>query len=351
MVRLTKPIVCTQNHSRITALIKKETVILTGASGFVGGFIVDELLSANFDVVITARKSSNMKYLPLDKITVAYTDLNDQNALHKLIADYQPQYFIHNAGLTRHPNEDKLNEVNAHIIANIAHAINQQANAAFKRLIFTSSLAAYGPTDFQVSGQVDVNSKPHPVTAYGRSKLLGERFLKEKATFDYIILRPTAVYGPREKDLLTVFKTINKGIQATIGGSQSLSFIYVKDLAKAIVSTLKAKLTQNSYFVTDENSYSNSQLNEVIKFNLDVKTLKINLPLRTVNMISKANESIGRILGFYPVLNKDKYNEVSARSWNCNGTKLWQDLAIKPQYNLEQGIKETVSWYRLNKWI
>lgn len=332
-------------------MIDKETVIVTGASGFVGGFIVDELLAANYNVIITARKSSDMQYLPLEKVTIAYTDLSNQDDIDNLIAETQPDYFIHNAGLTRHPSEDKLNEVNAHIIANISSAINKHASTAFKRLIFISSLAAYGPADFQKEGIVEVTSNTNPVTAYGRSKLLGEQLLREKATFDYVILRPTAVYGPREKDLLTVFKTINNGIQATVGGSQSLSFIYVKDLAKAIVSSLKANLTQNSYFVTDENLYQNTFLNEVIKFNLGVKTLKINLPLWSVNMLSKVNESLGRILGFYPVLNKDKYNEISARSWNCNGTKLWQDLDIKPSHNLQLGIKETVSWYRLNKWI
>ena len=324
-------------------------VFLTGATGFVGGFVVEELINAGFEVFIAARKSSSFEYLDTQKITVLYLDLADPKAIAQTLIENDIQYVINNAGLTRHADEQQLNLVNAVYTKNIAQAI-VESQIPIQKMVHISSLAAFGPADFTQSGVVQSNSQPNPVTAYGRSKLLGEQWLSE---FDIpkVILRPTAVYGPREKDLLSVFKMISNRLEVNIGIQQKLSFIYVKDLANIIVQTLISPMSNMDYFVSDGFVYSNEELNTLIKNAVDKKTLKINLPLFVVKPLSSISEQIGRMFGNYPVFNKDKYNEITAQSWICDSAPLLSDLNYKIAYPLNIGIQETVEWYKKAGWI
>jgi len=254
--------------------MEKKRVFLTGATGFVGGFIVEELINAGFEVFISARKSSSFEFLDTQKITILYVDLADPKAISQLLKENNIHYVINNAGLTRHADEQQLNLVNALYTKNIAQAI-LESQIPIQKMVHISSLAAYGPADFTQSGIVQSNSEPNPVTAYGRSKLLGEQWLSD---FDIpkVILRPTAVYGPRERDLLSVFKMISNRLEVNIGIDQKLSFIYVKDLANIIVQTLMSPMSNLDYFVSDGFVYSNNELNNLIKNAIDKKTLKIN---------------------------------------------------------------------------
>lgn len=324
-------------------------VFLTGATGFVGGFVVDELLKQGYKVIISVRKSSDLQYLPLDKIVTVNVALDDVNALYSTFIDYKVNYVINNAGLTRHKDEERLNFVNAHYPECIAEA---SSKANLSKLIHISSLAAYGPADFTKDRKVYQSSIPHPITAYGRSKLLGEKKIKEKTKIPTIIIRPTAVYGPREQDLLTVFKLLNKRLEIRIGnGDANLSFIYVKDLANLIVKTLSSEIKNGEYFAAEDKFYTNLRLNELIKSNLKRKTIKINLPLTAVKIVATLNEFLSNISGNYPVLNKDKYAEISAKSWVCDVKPTMNDFEWKPETTLKDGIKETVAWYLENKWI
>ena len=324
-------------------------VFLTGATGFVGGFIVEELLAQGYSVIVPIRKSSNLEYLPLDKIKTINIDLDNVDALAKVFEDYDVNYIINNAGLTRHQDESILNLVNGHYPKCIVEAANK---SNIQKLIHISSLAAFGPADFTKDRIVTLSSNPHPVTAYGRSKLLGENNIKAITRIPTIIIRPTAVYGPREQDLLTVFKLINKRLELSIGdGDSNLSFIFVRDLAKLIVKTLSSEIRNGEYFAAEDKFYTNLRLNELIKSNLKRKTIKITLPLTAVKVLSIVNEFVSRFSGSYPALNKDKYAEISAKSWVCDVKPTMKDFNWQPETDLKDGIKETVEWYLENKWI
>jgi UDP-glucose 4-epimerase len=327
----------------------KSAVLLTGATGFVGGFIAQELVDAGYGVHVTVRKRSDFGAIKHLELTYTELDLLNPSAIADYIDQFSIKFIIHNAGLTRHKCEEELNSVNAIVIKNFASAYIQ-AKHKFEKIIFISSLAAYGPADLQSDGLVSRNSVPKPITAYGRSKLLGESYLKSTKA-PYIILRPTAVYGPREKDLLTVFKMISKGLEVTLGGQQKLSFVYVKDLARGVVKALAVNMPFDEYFVTDGKNYTNLELNAAIRGHLNVKTLKFNLPLWILKVISQFNERIAKISGYFPVVNSDKYNELAARSWYCDSKDFWSHLGTSPGYHLDEGVKETVNWYKTNKWI
>ena len=324
-------------------------VLLTGASGFVGSFITEELVRNGYQVYVTLRKGSSTKWIDGLPLTPIYVDLNSTSEIQNLLQENKFSYIIHNAGLTRHPDEHELVKVNASILENFVNVINQIEEKP-QKFIFISSLAAYGSAENQRQGIVNRESIPKPLTAYGRSKLKAEEIIAG-AKFSYVILRPTAVYGPREKDLYTLFKTINMGLDAKVGNGQKLTFIFVKDLSKVIVCCLKVNLKHLSYFVSDTNLYSSDYFSEVIAKSLGKKTLKITLPQFLVKIICKTNDAAGKVFGFHPLLNGDKFNEISAKSWNCYSEDLWEELAIKPEYSLEKGVKETSEWYKKEGWL
>jgi len=207
-----------------------QKILITGASGFVGGFLVEEALNNGLDVYAAVRKSSNLQYLQDHRIKFVYINFEDRDELKSIFKKHKFDYIIHNAGVTKSPNKAQYFNVNATYLENMVEALIESDTVPTK-FTFISSLAAYGPAEYTQDGIVTEDSIPHPVTNYGKSKLQAELYLKSKREINYTIIRPTAVYGPREKDLFTVYNLINKGIEMTVGlTDQALTFIYVKDL-------------------------------------------------------------------------------------------------------------------------
>jgi nucleoside-diphosphate-sugar epimerase len=324
-------------------------VLLTGATGFVGSFLAEDLVKNGFEVFVTIRKSSDLQWIKELPLQLIYLNLQNEEEIFEFLEKNQIKYVIHNAGLTRHPSELELNHVNAEILNNFINAINK-LSFSISKFIFISSLAAYGSADSQKGGIVDRNSIPRPLTAYGRSKLLAESYLKNQQ-FNYIIFRPTAVYGPREKDLYTLFKTLNARLDVSIGSGQKLTFIYVKDLSKLIVNSLTRELKYKDYFASDMQLYDSNYFSTIISNKLNKKTIKITLPSMFVKTICNMNDMLGKIFKFHPLLNSDKFNEISAASWNCDASEIWEELNMKPEYLLERGVGETVEWYTQNNWL
>ena len=324
-------------------------VLLTGATGFVGSFIAEDLVNQGFSVYITLRKSSSTRWIENIPLEYIYIDLGSRQEIEEVCVKHQFDYIIHNAGLTRHPNEKELERVNASILGHFIAVLNQLEYKP-QKFIYISSLAAYGSADLQPRAIVKRDSVPKPLTAYGRSKLKAEELLKN-ATFSFVCLRPTAVYGPKEKDLLTLFKTLNKGLNVEVGKGQKLSFIYVKDLSNVIVRCLKKNLKYNHYFVSDGQLYSSSEFSDLILKALKKKAIKLTLPKIMVKIICRVNDIAGKLLGFHPLLNGDKYHEIAAGSWNCDSSDLWEEIGEMPDYSLEKGVNETVEWYKREGWL
>jgi len=327
-------------------------VLITGASGFVGGFLVDEALTRGLDVYAAVRKSSNLQYLSDPRINIVYFDFEDLDKMQEIFEEYTFDYIIHNAGLTKTPVADQYFKVNATYLENMIETLIK-SNKVPQKFTFVSSLAAYGPAEYTNDGEVKENSTPHPVTNYGRSKLAGEKYLKGKTEVNHAIVRPTAVYGPREKDLFTVYELINKGLDMTVGlKDQTLTFIYVKDLVRVIMDATLSDIRNTAYFVTDLETYTSTKYNQSIKKALGKKrTLKLRLPIPLVKLLGFVAEKAGKLAGNYPALNIEKVNELEAQSWNCDTSNLVSELNYSPDYNLEKGLAECIQWYKDNKWL
>lgn len=326
-------------------------VLVTGASGFIGSYLVQGLLDRGLEVYAGIRSTSSKNYLQDDRIHFLELNLNRRSDLEETLKSIPFEYVIHNAGITKASKKSTYFEVNYGLTKNLVEAL-QNVIPALKKFTLISSLAAYGPADNQKEGIVSRNSTPQPVTNYGESKLAAENYLQGLANFPYAIVRPTAVFGPRDKDILTVFKMIQQGLELMIGSKpQQLTFIYVKDLIRAILDITLSGHKKVDYFITDGNSYSAQEFNQMIKKELGKKTLSFALPLNMVKIVALVNEKIAGLLGTYPALNLEKVKELKCQSWICDIGPLEQEIQFKPKYSMQEAVRETVHWYQQNNWI
>ena len=327
----------------------KNRVLITGASGFVGYHVVEEALNKGLEVFAAVRKSSDISHLKNFNIQVTYPNFGEIKSLVEDFSKNRYDYIIHLAGLTKALTEDEYHEVNAQYVQNIANAIIK-SGIAIKKLVLMSSLAAIGPLN-TLDNLITENKIPNPVTTYGKSKLLGETLLQNFNQLDYTILRPTAVYGPRDKDMFIFFKQIAKGYELYIGKKeQYLSFIYVKDLALASIKALNAP-EKSIYILTDGNTYKRADLAKQTKELLEIKTRTINIPLPVIKIIAGILGLYGSITNKASALNPEKVNELVAKNWGCDISRSLNELNYEPKFGLKEGIQNTLIWYKNNNWL
>jgi nucleoside-diphosphate-sugar epimerase len=328
----------------------KERVLITGASGFVGYHLIEQALLNGLEVYAAVRKSSSVEHLKTFNIQYTYPDYLNIDALIKDIEQQQYSYIIHAAGLTSAKTDEQYNLVNATYTYNLALAATR-AGHKIKKLVFLSSLAALGPLP-ALSGMIEDDTQPNPVTAYGRSKLLAEQKLATLPQLPLITLRPTAVYGPRDTGIFILLKQFSKGIEPYIGKiEQQLSFVYVKDLAKLSVDALTSPLTQKAYNISDGNAYGRYQLAGYSKQVLNKKTIKVHLPLVLVKLLGAFLQLIYARSVKSPALNIEKLKELTAPNWACNINNAQAHLNYLPQYDLKKGLADTFAWYKQNHWL
>ena len=327
-----------------------QKVLITGASGFIGGFLTEDMICRGLETYAAVRPSSNTADLVKAGVRILYWNFEDIDEMASLLREYHFDYIIHNAGLTKSKSKAEFFKVNTEYVKNLTDAI-RLSGIQIKKILFVSSLASYGPADFQENGMVSESSIPHPVTIYGESKLEAEKLLMA-TELPYIIIRPTAVFGPRDKDFLTLFKMVNDGFEVMAGlKPQMLSFIYVKDLVRFTGDALTSDLCRKAYFMCDGQMYKAEYFNEIVRKLLNKKTIKIKLPLPIVWLVAHVSGFIANFTGKYPPLNPEKFNEIKARNWSCDLTPAIRDLNFKPQYNLKSGLEETISWYKNEHWL
>lgn len=327
----------------------KKKVLITGASGFVGYHLLVEALQNNLEVYAAVRKNSKIEHLKDLNIQYVYLDYANVDALKAELLNKQFAYIIHGAGVTRAISEADYNKVNAEYTANLAQAASALGDT-LKKFVLISSLAAIGPLK-TLHGIITEDTYPNPVTAYGRSKLLAEKKLKAINGLNYTILRPTAVYGPRDTGIFIFFKQVSNHLEPYIGNiDQKLSFIYVTDLAKAAVRALHSG-DMKSYNLSDGNFYDRHELGALTKTILNVKALKFHLWVNFVKIIAGISEKVSSLRNTAPILNLEKLDELMAVNWSCSIELAKQDLEFYPQNSLSEGLKETLQWYKDNNWI
>jgi len=331
-------------------------VLITGASGFIGSFLVEEGLKSDYTVYASVRKTSSIEYLKDPRINLLEIDFSSVESIKKTLEsckskDLRFQYIIHNAGITKAARKEDYFRVNFINTQNFIQAMIQ-TDMIPEKFIYMSSLAAYGPGEPETLNPVKLSDTPHPIELYGKSKLESEKYIQSLTTFPWVIFRPTGVYGPREKDYYVFFKTMNRGLETYIGNKkQILTFIYVKDLVRLIFDSLKFSIVRKAYFVSDGKEYDTETFARITKKVLNKKTIRIRVPSRIVKQVASGLEKFYGIWGAVPTLNKDKYNVLSSTNWRCETEPLQDDFGFIAEYDLERGIKETIDWYKTQHWL
>ncbi len=328
----------------------KEKVLITGASGFIGFHLIEAALEMGLDVVAAVRRNSDVRHLQVHNIQYCYPDFSDVASIKQELEKAGVNYIIHALGTTKAGSQEEYNTINAGYTYNLAKAA-ETLGPSFKKMVFISSLAALGPLT-ETTETITESTNPRPVTAYGKSKLLAEEKLASLSV-PYVVLRPTAVYGPREKDIFILFRSIKRGWEPYIGKkAQQLSFVYVKDLAMIGVNALFNTAASRTVFnVSDGRSYSRYQLADTVKRFLRKKTTRVHLPYGMVKGLAFILEKTYRFINAVPALNREKLNELTAINWQVNIDKAKKELGFCPAYDLEQGVHETMAWYKYNNWI
>lgn len=325
-------------------------ILITGASGFIGGFLVEEALKRKYDVFAGIRSTSKKTYLVHTEIQFLEADLSDKKVLKEKLKNYDKfDYVIHNAGITKALSKNDFDKANFQNTINLIDALKETTGNP-EKFIYISSLEAYGPGNKDTVKAVKDSDEPRPISKYGESKLKAERYIKSLEKFPYLIIRPTGVYGPREEDYFVLYKSIKMGIEIYIGTSeQHITFIYVKDLARLIFDAIESTLTRKSYFATDLKQYTAKEFNQIIKKELGKKTIRIVFPKLFVRSIAYFNEKIHSVFGKIPTLNTEKYKIISSENWLCDSSEISKDFGFVPEYDLNKGVKEAIEWYKQKK--
>jgi len=334
----------------------QKKVLITGASGFIGHYLVEDFLSRGFAVHAGVRATSKTDDLKTLGAEIINMDLSNVTTLTRQFVDQASRigrwdYIVHVAGLTKSVKRTDFERVNNENTQTLCSALIG-AKMIPDRFVFLSSLSVFGPLHEHDSLPLDEAETPLPNTAYGRSKLHAEQYL-QSTEIPYIILSPTGVYGPREKDYFMMAKSISNHLDFAVGYfPQTLTFIHVADLAQAIRLSLTSELVNRRYFLSDGGEYKSRDFSDLLQKELGIFFVcHIVAPLCFLKLISLCGELIGRITGHPSTFNLDKFRIMKQRNWRCNITPARQQLGYNPEYPLHKGVKQVITWYKANRWL
>ncbi len=326
-------------------------VLITGASGFIGSFLVEEALEKGYDVYAAIRKTSSKEYLQDSRIKFVYLEYEEIDKLINQLSELnnregQLNYIIHCAGVTKAVDKSSFEKVNYHYTKNLIEAL-LLTDIKLDKFIYISTLAVCGPGNPKTNAPIKITDPRKPVSLYGKSKLKSEQFIEQTTNLPYIIFRPTGVYGARERDFFVMYKMINKGVETYIGTKKQLAtFIHVKDLIGLIFKGLQSDINKGAYFAADGDYHTSQEFSEAIKDALNKKTITIVVPKFIVKPIAYISEIISQITKKAATLNVEKYNDISHKNWLCDTSATFKDFNFEPQYDIKKGLKETIAWYK-----
>ena len=336
-----------------------KSILITGASGFIGSFLVERGLEAGMNVWAALRATSSRKYLTDGRTQFIELDLGHDERLREQLQAHAEQhgpfdYVIHAAGATKCRRPEDFQKTNAEGTLRLALSLLETgALRPGGRFVFLSSLSVCGPVheiDFE---PITENDTPLPNTAYGRSKLQAERYLADVPGLNYVVLRPTGVYGPRERDYFMMAKSIRQHVDFAVGfRPQVLTFIYVADLVEAAYLALDHGPRGAVYPLSDGRQYTSRTFSDLLQLELGVKrVVHVTAPLWVLWLICFVAGKTAALLGRTSTLNLDKYRIMRQRNWKCSIEAARRDLGYRPQWPLTRGVRAAVEWYKAEGWL
>ena len=334
------------------------SILITGASGFIGSFIAEEAVRRGFDTWAGVRASSSRAYLKEPELRFIELDFAHADVLERQLEEHRRlhgpfDYIVHCAGATKCIDQADFDWVNHQQTCRFADTLRKLGMVP-RQFIFISTLSVFGPIHEQSYKPIREQDTPQPNTVYGLSKWRAEQYLQNlDGDFPYVFFRPTGVYGPRERDYYQLALSIRRHMDFAAGlGRQDLTFVYVADVVQAAFLALEHGTPGHAYFLTDGQVYSSRTFSDLVRKELGnpfVARLKCPLPL--LKALSSAAGRIAARMHTTCVFNPDKYRIMKQRNWQCDIGPARRELGYRPQYDLQRGVHETIAWYKANKWL
>lgn len=322
-------------------------ILLTGATGFVGGHVADRLVAAGHRVTALVRSPGRAERIAALGISLVPGDLDDHTALRRAATGQDA--VCHVAALTGAVDEAEFLHANRDGTANLLRAAEAMAPTA--RFLYVSSMAAGGPSR---RGRPRTEGEPDtPVTMYGRSKLAGE-VVTRGAALPWVILRPPTVYGPRDRDnLLVLFKAARRGVAPVFGdGSMELSAVHVVDLADAIVRGIAAPaVAGRMFYVNHPEVVTSRQLVTEVAAAQGTRVRIVPLPEFLARATLGAIGTAAAILRRKTILRYDKANEFYQEAWTADPAAFIAATGWAPAFDLRRGLADACRWYREAGWL
>ena len=337
-------------------------ILITGASGFIGSFIVEEALRRGFETWAAVRKSSSKAFLQDERINFIELDFSSETQMTEQLRGLQFDYIVHAAGVTKCLNKADFHRINTEGTQHLVHVL-MALQMRITRFVYISSLSIMGAIrEQQPYTEILESDEARPNTAYGRSKLETEQWLDtlplylegaEGGSFPYVILRPTGVYGPRERDYFMMAKSIQSHTDFAVGyKQQDITFVYVTDVVQAVFLACEKGVTGRKYFLSDGEVYQSSTFSNLIRKELgNPWWIRITAPIWVLRVVTFVGEYIGHLTGKVTALNNDKYNIMRQRNWRCDIEPARRELGYDPKVKLEEGVRRSIKWYKDNKWL
>ena len=337
-------------------------ILITGASGFIGSFIVEEALRQGFETWAAVRGSSSRQFLTDPRINFIELNLSSEEQLTEQLRGHQFDYVVHAAGVTKCLNKADFHRINTEGTQHLVNAI-LALKMPLRRFAYISSLSIMGAIrEQQPYTEIRERDDARPNTAYGQSKLDAEKWLcllnekleiRNEKLFPFVVLRPTGVYGPRERDYFMMAKSIQSHIDFAVGyKQQDITFVYVTDVVQAVFLALEKGVTGRKYFLSDGEVYQSSTFSDLIRKELgNPWWIRITAPIWVLRVVTFVGEYVGRLTGKVTALNNDKYNIMRQRNWRCDIEPARQELGYNPQVKLEEGVRRSIKWYKDNGWL
>jgi dihydroflavonol-4-reductase len=326
-----------------------KTALVTGGSGFIGSHLVELLLHKGYAVRCLLRKTSSMAWLKDLPITVVQGDVFDEKALAAAVSGVD--YIYHSAGLTRAKEKEDYYRANAEGTRNVLNAAIQHA-PNLKRFIQISSQTVAGPSP--TATPITEEQSGQPITTYGRSKLRGEEeCLKVKDKLPITIVRPPAVFGPRDKDVFEFFATMQKGLQPVVGfGEKYVSLIHVRDLVRGIVMAGESPTSIGQiYFIASKKIYGWKEVGQVTRAALGRGAVTLRIPEAGVYVVAAFAEFFSLFSSKPALINFEKARDMVQDYWTCDSSKAKRDFGYEQEIDLEEGVRDTITWCRKQGWL
>ncbi len=329
--------------------IDGSSTLVTGATGFIGSHLVDALLERGCKVHCVVRETSNLQWLDTSRVILHTGDLHQPGTYQEGLTEVD--YVFHCAGITRANDRHEYLHNNARVCIPFYRSCVEHGKQ-IKGVVHISSLAAVGPTP--PDQKVDEETPCHPLTYYGKSKLTGEEIaLGYASELPMVVLRPPVVYGEREVNFFSYLKAINWRMALKIGTApRVLSIIYVKDLVDAMIRAAAAPdPDRNVFFITDGNIYSWDDLANAAMKALEVRAQTVIIPVSLMGFTAMVSEFLAKMRNRTPLLDRQRMIDLRQSAWTASSERFFDHYSFKPQFDLNQGLKQTCAWYKQQGWL